>query len=128
MSVVSFVVLFFVGGCVGSFCDCVAYRIPRKMNWITGRSICPNCHKELSALELIPVVSILALRAHCSKCGFYYGWSNLFTEFSMGCLYSLIWLTPLSIYFQSSLMVLITLIYFLFRLALEKKICRDHDK
>jgi len=38
-------------------------------NLQTPRSACPNCGHQISALENIPVLSYLALRGKCSKCG-----------------------------------------------------------
>ncbi len=75
---------FMFGGCFASFCNCIAYRLPRHMNWISGRSICVNCGRELSLLELIPILSCLFLKARCRYCKASFGWSNFFSEAALG--------------------------------------------
>jgi len=85
----------FLGLCVGSFLNVVAYRLPLMMerdwkiecheflelkapelepgispiNLSTPRSACPNCGHQLHIWENIPVISYLFLRARCSSCG-----------------------------------------------------------
>ena len=95
MNYIIIVALLLCGGCFASFCNCVAYRIPRRMNWVTGRSVCPNCGKELKMYELIPIISCLILRAKCSRCKMSFGWYNFITELIVGLCF--VW-----IYFTSS--------------------------
>lgn len=57
------------GACVFSFVNVLAYRIPRKLDWVRGRSFCPSCHHELGAADLVPVLSWLLLRGRCRYCG-----------------------------------------------------------
>jgi len=85
----------FLGLCVGSFLNVVAYRLPLMMerdwkhecheflaleppkteenmlsfNLATPVSACPNCGHKLRFWENIPVVSYLFLKAKCSSCG-----------------------------------------------------------
>lgn len=85
----------FIGLCVGSFLNVVAYRLPLMMerdwklecheflqleppdikdnlvsfNLATPGSACPNCGHKLRAWENIPVISYLFLSAKCSSCG-----------------------------------------------------------
>jgi leader peptidase (prepilin peptidase)/N-methyltransferase len=54
---------------VGSFLNVVIYRVPRHESLVSPGSHCPSCGHELGALELVPVVSWLALRARCRACG-----------------------------------------------------------
>lgn len=59
----------FVLACnIGSFLNVVIYRLPRKMNIATGRSICPTCHTQLKSYDLIPVLSFLLLKGRCRSC------------------------------------------------------------
>lgn len=75
---------------IGSFLNVVIYRVPKIMqrefdnyiaeqggqelphqdvfNLMVPRSACPHCGHQISALENIPVVSYLALRAKCAGC------------------------------------------------------------
>lgn len=75
---------FALGSVFASFFNCIAYRVPRRMNWITGRSICPHCGHVLSFWELVPVVSCIVLRATCLHCGRQFGWGNACTELLLG--------------------------------------------
>ena len=56
------------GMCIFSFLNVVIYRVPRHMNFITGRSHCTRCGHALSGLDMIPVVSWLCLRGKCRYC------------------------------------------------------------
>ncbi len=85
----------FMGLCIGSFLNVVAYRLPIMMerdwklechefleleapkfdkkltilNLATPASACPNCDHKLHFWENIPIISYLFLRAKCSSCG-----------------------------------------------------------
>lgn len=54
---------------VGSFLNVVVYRVPRRMSIVQPPSHCPACNTRLGALELVPVLSWIALRGHCRHCG-----------------------------------------------------------
>ena len=60
---------FMLGAALFSFMNVVAWRMPRGMNFVTGRSICPQCGHELGAVDLVPVFSWLFLRGRCRRCG-----------------------------------------------------------
>ena len=60
---------------VGSFLNVVIWRLPRggslsEPTW----SYCPRCEHRLGALDLVPVLSFLALRARCRYCGSPISW------------------------------------------------------
>jgi leader peptidase (prepilin peptidase)/N-methyltransferase len=59
---------FFLGAILGSFLDCVIFRLERKENFLKGRSYCPNCHHLLSFFDLIPIFSFLILKGKCRYC------------------------------------------------------------
>ncbi len=52
----------------GSFLNCTAMRLVRKEDFVRGRSRCPKCGHELSAIELIPVVSYVIQGGKCRYC------------------------------------------------------------
>ena len=54
---------------VGSFIGLAVQRRGTGEPIIHGRSRCPACGRTLSPLELVPLVSWLALRGRCRKCG-----------------------------------------------------------
>jgi prepilin signal peptidase PulO-like enzyme (type II secretory pathway) len=61
--------LFFVFGTViGSFLNVVIDRLPQGRTIWKGRSVCDSCHKVLSPLELVPIVSYLFLGGKCKHC------------------------------------------------------------
>jgi leader peptidase (prepilin peptidase)/N-methyltransferase len=64
------VALLALGGLLlGSFASAVAHRIPIGENWVSGRSMCPDCGHQLASYDNIPVVSWVLLRGRCRYCG-----------------------------------------------------------
>ncbi|MCL2018190.1 MAG: prepilin peptidase [Oscillospiraceae bacterium] len=61
--------IFMLGGCLGSFFNVVLYRLPKKEEFIKTRSHCPECKHVLKWYELVPVFSYMIQRGHCRKCG-----------------------------------------------------------
>jgi len=57
-----------LGACLGSFLNCTAIRIARGENFVKGRSHCMYCGHDLSALDLVPVLSWVFLRGRCRYC------------------------------------------------------------
>lgn len=60
--------IFVLGTIIGSFLNCVIYRLEIGKSFIEGRSFCPYCKHDLSFLDLIPVFSFLALKGKCRYC------------------------------------------------------------
>jgi leader peptidase (prepilin peptidase)/N-methyltransferase len=60
--------LAFLGLCFGSFVNALVWRIKNKKDWVKSRSQCPQCKHQLAAIELVPVISWLALRGRCRYC------------------------------------------------------------
>jgi len=63
------VVLAIIGLVAGSFINVVILRLHAGKDFTRGRSSCPKCGHVLSPLELVPVLSWLALRGRCKACG-----------------------------------------------------------
>lgn len=62
------IIVFIFGLFIGSFLNCVIYRIESKKSFLKGRSFCPHCKHTLSWLDLIPVFSYLFLGGKCRYC------------------------------------------------------------
>jgi leader peptidase (prepilin peptidase)/N-methyltransferase len=67
------------GLCLGSFVNALVWRLheqsrgnqklkPQQLSITKGRSMCPKCHHELSAKDLVPVFSWLLLKGKCRYC------------------------------------------------------------
>lgn len=69
MMEIAAVCVFLFGSCIFSFLNVVIYRLPAKMNFVTGRSMCPACGHTLGALDMIPVFGWIFLRGKCRYCG-----------------------------------------------------------
>ena len=63
-------ILFFIiiGLCMGSFVNAFVWRLKKRKNWVSERSICTQCKHVLSPRDLVPVVSWLLLRGKCRYC------------------------------------------------------------
>jgi leader peptidase (prepilin peptidase)/N-methyltransferase len=68
LNIVILVLVFAFGTVIGSFLNVLIYRLPRKLDFVHGFSFCPSCEHRLSPLDLIPIVSYLALGRKCRYC------------------------------------------------------------
>lgn len=57
-----------LGPLIGSFIGLLSLRLPAGRPVILGRSACPACERPLGGLDLIPVVSFVALGGRCRTC------------------------------------------------------------
>jgi leader peptidase (prepilin peptidase)/N-methyltransferase len=57
------------GAVIGSFLNVCIYRLPLGKSVVSPPSACPGCNRVLSWYDNIPIVSWVALRAHCRTCG-----------------------------------------------------------
>jgi len=62
------VVLTLLGLAVGSFLNVCIHRLPRRQSLVSPPSRCPHCGYQLRAVDNIPVVSYVLLRARCRRC------------------------------------------------------------
>ncbi|MCE3289484.1 MAG: prepilin peptidase [Caulobacter sp.] len=58
-----------LGPVAGSFLGLVSLRLPQERAIAVGRSACGECGRTLSPVDLVPIVSFLALRGRCRTCG-----------------------------------------------------------
>ena len=57
----------FFGGCIASFLNVVAWRLPRRES-LLGRSHCPKCNTGLSLRENLPIYGWLSCNGKCRYC------------------------------------------------------------
>jgi prepilin signal peptidase PulO-like enzyme (type II secretory pathway) len=60
--------LFIIGLVFGSFITALTWRYPKGISIAKGRSICPNCRKQVSWRDNIPIVSYFLLGGKCRNC------------------------------------------------------------
>lgn len=77
MAIFETIIIILIGLCLGSFATAITHRelndqswfaLPKKQKGKTHRSACPSCDTTLTALDLVPVLSWLALRGKCRHC------------------------------------------------------------
>jgi leader peptidase (prepilin peptidase)/N-methyltransferase len=56
------------GALWGSFLNVVIARVPKGQSVVTPRSRCPSCGTQIEAVDNVPIVSWLLLRAKCRHC------------------------------------------------------------
>jgi len=102
--------IFIFGLIIGSFLNCVIYRLtPRQYNGgglLRGRSFCPHCKHVLSWLDLIPVLSFLFLRGKCRYCQKPISLQYPVVEIATGAVFLLIILAVSNIYTYAYLLLM----------------------
>ena len=73
-----------LGVVMGSTMSAVAWRVPRGLSWVRGRSACPSCGVALQPADLVPLLSFLASRGRCRHCGAGIRWRYPATELLCG--------------------------------------------
>ena len=59
---------FWLGACVASFLNVVAWRMPRGESIVSPPSHCPKCNSPIRWWQNVPILSWLALRGRCANC------------------------------------------------------------
>ena len=90
--------LFGLGAVVGSFINCVVYRVNHSLSPLKGRSICPKCKHRLAWKDNIPLLSFLLLGGRCRYCSSPISWQYPIVELTAGALALLIFSFQFSIY------------------------------
>src|SRR5579883_523174 len=91
--IVGLVIALAYGICIGSFLNVVIWRLPRGGSIASPKwSYCPRCEQRLTAMDLIPVLSFLALRARCRYCKAPISWRYPAIELLTGLLFvAVVW-------------------------------------
>ncbi len=105
-----------IGAILASFVGVIVERVNTGASWTTDRSRCDSCAIELTARDLIPVVSWLITRGVCRSCGSRIPVRLLVIEASMAAFffagYQMIGLTwALPFFFLSLLLLLFIVLY-----------------
>jgi leader peptidase (prepilin peptidase) / N-methyltransferase len=69
-----------LGLVLGSAVSALAWRVPRHVSWVRGRSACPSCGTVLAPRDLVPVLSFALARGRCRACRKPIGWRYPLTE------------------------------------------------
>lgn len=80
-----------LGLVVGSFLNVAINRL-RLKEGLNGRSHCPHCKYQLSALDLVPLFSFLFLGGKCRYCGKPISWQYPAVEAFTGLVFALAWI------------------------------------
>ena len=68
MLFIDLIIIFIFGTIIGSFLNVFVIRYNTGVSFVTGRSRCLSCSKDLHWYELVPLFSFLMLRGKCLKC------------------------------------------------------------
>ncbi len=104
----SFLIGFFVfilGLCIGSFLNCVIYRLEKNKS-LGGRSFCPHCKHNLDWKDLFPLFSFMFLQGKCRYCKAKISFQYPVVEFATGLIFLLIFIN-----FYQNIFYLIFLFY-----------------
>lgn len=84
-------IVFAFGTIIGSFLGVVIYRMPLGLSVSTGRSRCDTCNRNLTPIDLIPVISYTAFKGSCRTCGNKIPTRFLWVELLTGATFMLSW-------------------------------------
>jgi len=91
MSSVILIFIFIFGLIIGSFLNCLVWRL-YKNETVLGRSYCPKCREKIFWYDNIPVISFLLLHGKCRHCQEKISVQYPLVELAVGFLFSLAYL------------------------------------
>lgn len=113
-----------IGLFFGSFLGVLVDRIPNNKQFLTGRSKCDKCKKELGVLDLIPVLSFIFSKGRCRHCDVKLSFFYPIIEITTGILFVVVYYLSISNEFfnlQSlivSPLLLISFLYYYFIISI----------
>ncbi|APV44615.1 leader peptidase (prepilin peptidase) / N-methyltransferase [Dehalogenimonas formicexedens] len=113
MEIAYAVIFALFGAVIGSFLNVLCDRLPQEQSVVAPPSRCPGCGRRLTPLDMIPVISWLALRGRCRTCGEQIPqrvfWVELVTALAFAGLY---------LYFGFSAVLWLSLVYAAFTIVI----------
>jgi len=82
--------IFIFGLLLGSFLNCLVYRLNEAKNWrkfFFGRSYCPRCKRNLRCFDNLPLLSFFLLKGRCRWCHSPISWHYPLVELATGVLF-----------------------------------------
>jgi len=79
--------VFVFGLFIGSFLNCLIYRLEQKKSFLKGRSYCPHCKHILGFWDLIPLLSFIFLKGRCRYCSKKISWQYPLIELASGLIF-----------------------------------------
>lgn len=71
----------------GSFAGALVWRLKNNKDFVKDRSVCEHCNHVLGPIDLVPIISWLALKGRCRYCKAKIGWLPLILELSLPILF-----------------------------------------
>ena len=85
-----YLIIFILGLVVGSFLNCLIYRIKKDENFIFPHSYCSNCKHKLFWQDLIPIFNFIILKGKCRYCQKPISWQYPLVELATGILFIIV--------------------------------------
>jgi leader peptidase (prepilin peptidase)/N-methyltransferase len=89
--VLAYPIVFVLGSVIGSFLNVCIYRMPRDRSVVFPPSHCPQCGVRLQPIDLVPMLSFLALGRKCRRCGGPISWRYFSIELLAGLVFVAVW-------------------------------------
>jgi leader peptidase (prepilin peptidase)/N-methyltransferase len=110
------VLSFVMGAVVGSFLNVCIWRLPRDESIIYPDSHCPQCDTRLRAWDLVPLLSIIFLRAKCRFCHAPISWRYFGVELLTALVFLALWWrweVSVELFFYAAFSALLIAIFFI---------------
>ena len=118
MDIIIYFFVFVFGIIIGSFLNCVIYRLAlpgstsqSNLGKFKSRSFCPKCRHQLGFFDLIPILSFFVLKGKCRYCREKISWQYPLVEILTGLIFLLIFNFQFSIFNEFSISQFSNLIY-----------------
>lgn len=84
--------IFIFGLILGSFLNCLLWRMHKGESFVYGRSYCPSCRHDLSFWDLFPLLSFLFLKGKCRYCKSKISYQYPLVELAVGALFLFVYI------------------------------------